>query len=204
MGEIPISRPTPRLFVIRHGKGDRVVKKRETLFKTGLSDIPLTPRGEHQVKKNAETFVGPGLLLDPANLTKALISPRQRAYKTFQLLFQHLSLLPEHDISEQVGEWNYGEYEGLKPAEIKAINPSWIIWQDGCPGGESVNDMVSRVDGVIREIREYHRKYHEEGIGGRDVLVVAHGHLSRVLIARWINMPITLGKDFLVGPGSVS
>ncbi|KAF9056510.1 histidine phosphatase superfamily [Panaeolus papilionaceus] len=178
MGEILDSRPSPRLFVIRHG--------------------------EQQVKRHAETFVGPGLLLDPANLNKVIVSPRQRAYKTFQLLFQHLSLVPEHVTSEKVGEWNYGDYEGLKPAEIKALDPNFSIWLTGCPGGESAEHMQSRVDGVISEVREYHRQYFEEGIGARDVLIVAHGHLSRVLITRWINSPLIQGNVFMVGPGSVT
>ena len=76
-----------------------------------------------------------------------------RAHRTFHLLFAHLNKLPEHTITEEVREWDYGEYEGLKPAEIQAINPGWFIWKDGCPGGESTAEMCHRVDCVIEKVR---------------------------------------------------
>lgn len=80
------------------------------------------------------------------------VSPRQRAHKTFHLLFGHLSQLPNHVITEAVREWDYGEYEGLLSSEIHQRNPGWAIWKDGCPGGESTEEMCFRVDNVIAQV----------------------------------------------------
>ncbi|KAF9569896.1 phosphoglycerate mutase-like protein [Agrocybe pediades] len=190
----------PRLFIVRHGETEWSLNGRHT----GLSDIPLTERGKEQILASAPQFVGDGLLLDPKNICTALVSPRQRAHTTFHLLFQHIGTLPNHVLTEEVAEWNYGDYEGLKPAEIKALNPGWKIWDDGCPGGESVQEMQDRVDAVIKKVREYHRQYKEEGANTRDVLIVAHGHFSRVLISRWIQFPLCLGTHFNVEPGSLA
>ncbi|KAF8167766.1 histidine phosphatase superfamily [Crassisporium funariophilum] len=194
------ARPMPRLFVVRHGETEWSQNGRHT----GLSDIPLTARGEEQVRKVAQRLVGDGLAIEPKNLCDALVSPRIRAHRTFDLLFEHIEHPPKLTLTEEVQEWNYGEYEGLKPAEIKKLNPTWTIWNDGCPGGESVAQMQSRVDGVIAKVREYHRQYKEDGSHTRDVLIVAHGHFSRVLISRWINFPLNLGTHFNVEPGSVA
>jgi len=194
------SRPMPRLFVVRHGETEWSQNGRHT----GRSDIPLTEHGQIEVKKVGERLVGPGLAIDPSNLCTVFVSPRQRAHKTFHLLFSHVKKLPNHVLTEEVREWDYGEYEGLKSSEIKEINPAWKIWEDGCPGGESVEEMQSRVDEVIRKVREYHREYKEKGIHTRDVLIVAHGHFSRVLISRWINFPLCLGTHFNVEPSSVA
>jgi broad specificity phosphatase PhoE len=119
-------------------------------------------------------------------------------------LFEHLPKLPDYVTTEEVREWDYGDYEGLFKEEILAKQPGWSIWRDGCPGGESADDMRSRVDGVIRKVRQYHRQYFEEGRGARDVLIVAHGHFNRVFISRWINLDLALGTQFNVEPGGVS
>ncbi|KJA29291.1 hypothetical protein HYPSUDRAFT_1076190 [Hypholoma sublateritium FD-334 SS-4] len=190
----------PRLFVIRHGETEWSKNGH-----TGFTDIPLTENGVQQVKKTAEELTGEGHVIDPKNLCTVHVSPRQRAQQTFKLLFEHVpGPLPKHVLDEDVQEWNYGEYEGLKPKEIQAINPGWKIWNDGCPGGESVEQMQARVDKVISKVREYHRQYKEEGINTRDVLIVAHGHFSRVLISRWITFPLCLGTHFNVEPGALT
>ena len=90
-------------------------------------------------------------MLDPANMCMVFVSPRLRAHRTFHLLFDHTNQ-PPHVFTEDVREWDYGEYEGLTPAEIKAKNPTWSIWKDGCPGGESTADMCSRVDTMIEKV----------------------------------------------------
>ncbi|KAJ3516464.1 hypothetical protein NLJ89_g1113 [Agrocybe chaxingu] len=171
---------------------------------TGLTDISLTERGEAQVREIAQHVIGEGLAIQPKNLCTALVSPRLRAHRTFHLLFERVERLPDHVLTEEVQEWNYGDYEGLTKQEIKKLNPNWNIWFDGCPGGESVEQMQARVDDVIRKVREYHRQYKVEGIHTRDVLIVAHGHFNRVLISRWINFPLCLGTHFNVEPGSVA
>ncbi|KIK70850.1 hypothetical protein GYMLUDRAFT_148388 [Collybiopsis luxurians FD-317 M1] len=189
----------PRLFVIRHGETEWSLNGSVT----GRTDIALTPRGEEQVKEKAPVLVGEGKPIDPKNLCTVFVSPRQRAHRTFHLLFAHVDT-PHHILTEKVREWDYGEYEGLLSSEIKAKRSDWSIWEHGCPGGESVDEMEKRVDGVIASVREYHRQYHEEGLNTRDVVIVAHGHLSRVLIARWIQFPLRLGTHFNVEPGGVA
>ncbi|KZP10528.1 phosphoglycerate mutase-like protein [Athelia psychrophila] len=195
-----MSPPIPRLFLIRHGETEWSLNGRHT----GRTDIPLTARGEEQIRSKQEILVGPGKVIDPKNLCVAIISPRQRAHRTFHLLFEHLGETPAHIISEDCREWDYGEYEGLLSNEIQERNPGWEIWKDGCPGGESVQEMQNRIDTVIGKVREYHRKYFEEGTGTRDVLIVAHGHFNRVFIARWVEFSLCLGTHFNVEPGGVS
>ncbi|KAJ7225656.1 histidine phosphatase superfamily, partial [Mycena pura] len=194
-----MSRPSPRLFVVRHGETEWSLNGRHT----GRSDIPLTSRGEDGVKEKALILVGEGKLIDPKNLCTVFVSPRQRAHRTFHLLFEHVET-PHHLLTEEVREWDYGDYEGLRSSEIKAINPTWSIWKDGCPGGESVEQMQARVDNIIAKVRDYHRQYKEKGLHTRDVVIVAHGHFSRVLISRWINFPLALGTHFNVEPGGVT
>ncbi|KAF8230685.1 phosphoglycerate mutase-like protein [Tricholoma matsutake] len=193
-----MGRPMPRLFLVRHGETEWSLNG-----STGRTDIPLTPRGEEQVKAKAQALVGEGLVIDPKNLSTVFVSPRQRAHKTFHLLFGHLPQFPNHILTEEVREWDYGQYEGLLSSEIKEKNASWSIWEDGCPGGESVADMEARVDAVVAKVREYHQQYKEEK-NTRDVMIVAHGHFSRVLISRWIGFPLHLGTHFNVEPGGVA
>ncbi|KAK7468754.1 hypothetical protein VKT23_003256 [Stygiomarasmius scandens] len=193
------ARPMPRLFLIRHGETEWSLNGRHT----GRTDIPLTARGEEQIKEKAQILVGDGKIIDPKNLCTVFVSPRQRAHRTFHLLFEHVET-PNHILTENAREWDYGDYEGLLSHEIKERQPGWSIWKDGCPGGESVEEMQKRVDTCIAHVREYHRQYKEEGIHTRDVCIVAHGHFSRVFIARWINFPLHLGTHFNVEPGGVA
>ncbi|KAH7885904.1 histidine phosphatase superfamily [Phlebopus sp. FC_14] len=192
--------PTPRVFLIRHGETEWSLNGRHT----GRSDIPLTARGEQQIKSKAPLLVGEGHAIEPRNLGVAFISPRIRAHRTFHLLFEHLPKVPDHIITEEAREWDYGDFEGLFKEQILTEKPGWDIWRDGCPGGESVEEMQSRVDDLIAKVREYHRRYFEEGKGTRDVLIVAHGHFNRVFISRWINFELALGTHFNVEPGGVS
>ncbi|KZW02559.1 phosphoglycerate mutase-like protein [Exidia glandulosa HHB12029] len=191
-------RPVPRLFLIRHGETEW------SLNGTGVSDIPLTANGEAVIKSHRECIVGPGMLLDPDNICHIYVSPRQRAQKTFELLFPGLGEIPKHSTTDIVREWDYGDYEGLTSEQIRDKNPSWDIFKDGCPGGESVQDMTKRCDQIIAFVRELHRKYFEEGIGRRDCLIVAHGHFSRCLIARWLQTPLFVGQHFQVEPAGVA
>jgi len=190
---------------------------------TGRSDIPLTPHGEEQVEAKAHLLVGEGSesyqshadpknsilnpcpdLIDPSNLCTVFVSPRIRAQKTFQLLFKHLPELPHHTLTEECREWDYGDYEGLKPAEIQELTPGWSIWRDGCRGGESVEEMQTRVDGVIAKVHDWHRRYKEgDDTVTRDVMIIAHGHFSRVLISRWIQFPLHLGMFYEFEPISL-
>ncbi|RPD64969.1 phosphoglycerate mutase-like protein [Lentinus tigrinus ALCF2SS1-7] len=195
-----MSRPMPRLFLIRHGQTEWSINGRHT----GRTDIPLTAEGEKEAAEQARILVGEGRIIDPKNICTVLVSPRIRAHRTFHLLFDHLPEQPHHVITEEVREWDYGEYEGLLSSEIKERNPNWVIWRDGCPGGESVEDMCTRVDSAIAKVREHHRLWKEEGKGSRDVVIVAHGHFNRCLISRWIGFDLCLGTHFNVQPAGVA
>jgi len=193
-------RPLPRLFLIRHGETEWSLNGRHT----GKSDIPLTANGENIIIERAPNLVGPGKFLDPANICHAFVSPRQRAKHTFDLLFAGCPNPPSFVVTEEVAEWDYGDYEGLTPAQIKEKDRYWSIWRTGCPGGESAEDMSKRVDKVIDKVQEIHRKYFEEGVGRRDVLIVAHGHFNRVFISRWVQFPLYLGTHFHFEPAGVA
>jgi len=195
-----MSRPIPRLFLIRHGETEWSLNGRHT----GTTDIPLTQRGEEQISSRAGHIVGEGKLIDPKNLCHVFVSPRQRADRTFHLLFAGVDHTPSHSLTEEVREWDYGDYEGLLTHEINEKSPGWSIWKTGCPGGESAEAMCARVDSVIHKVHEIHRQYFEEGKGSRDVLIVAHGHFSRVLIARWVEFSLELGTHFNVEPAGVA
>ncbi|TDL28591.1 phosphoglycerate mutase-like protein [Rickenella mellea] len=194
------SKPMPRLFLIRHGETEWSINGRHT----GRTDLPLTPNGEQIIKTRSPLLVGQGKLINPDTLCHVFVSPRQRAQKTFELLFSDLPKLPPHETCDAVREWDYGDYEGLTREQIRSKDKYWSIWRTGCPGGESADDMTRRVDGVIEEVQEIHRKYYEDGIGRRDVMIVAHGHFSRVLISRWVQFPVSLGTHFNVEPAGVA
>ncbi|VDC01845.1 unnamed protein product [Peniophora sp. CBMAI 1063] len=195
--------PMPRLILVRHGETEWSLNGRHT----GRTDIPLTARGEEQIKLKAQDLVGAGKLIDTANLEVVLCSPRQRAHKTFHLLTEHLSETPAHIFLEDVAEWDYGDYEGLLSHEIKAKAPQgnkWNIWVDGCPGGESAQDMTLRVDHVISMVRERHTQWKLHGKCSRDVVIVAHGHFNRCMIARWLGLPLIEGTKFNYAPGAIA
>jgi len=191
--------PIPRLFVIRHGETEWSQNGRHT----GRTDIPLTEHGVDLIRRRAPDIVGPGKLIDPDRIGFAFVSPRQRAHKTFHLLFENLEKPPPHEITEDVREWDYGDFEGLKAAEILEKQPGWSIWTDGCPNGESAEEMTIRVDKVIEKVRNIHRAYCD-GDGKRDVMIIAHGHFSRVLLARWTEFPLLLGNHFNVEPAGIA
>ncbi|KAF8584993.1 phosphoglycerate mutase-like protein [Ramaria rubella] len=203
-----MARPVPRLFVIRHGETEWSLNGRHSYhiihLTTGRTDIPLTPRGKDVIQSHAKAVACEGKLIDPKNLAFVFVSPRKRAHETFHLLFNHLSSPPPHIITEEVREWDYGEYEGITTAEIHKTHPDWEIFRDGCPGGESPEEVTQRVDAIITKIHEIHRQFMEEGIGARDVLIVAHGHFTRSIIARWLGAPLTLGSHFNVEAAGVA
>ncbi|KAH8705599.1 phosphoglycerate mutase family protein [Talaromyces proteolyticus] len=204
--------PTPRCFIVRHGETEWSLNGRHT----GSSDIPLTANGEKRVKATGKALVGNDRLIAPKRLAHVYVSPRKRAQRTFELLqigckervpWQEASS-PESegqiqteaniDITDAIREWDYGEYEGLKSSEIRTLREkngqgSWDIWRDGCPGGESPEDVCRRLDALIAEIRE---KHHQKSFDGSDdekadVLVVAHGHILRAFAMRWVGKPLT-------------
>jgi len=195
-----MSPPLPRLFLIRHGETEWSKSGKHT----GRTDIPLTDHGIETIRDVVPKVVGTGKLISPDTLGYVFVSPRQRAHKTFDLLFENIPEKPPHEVTEDVREWDYGDWEGLKPAEILERQPEWFIWTDGCPNGESPDEMAARVDKVIEKVRAIHRQYYIEGQGKRDVMIIAHGHFSRVFVARWARAPLPLGYHFKVQPAGIS
>jgi probable phosphoglycerate mutase len=150
---------------------------------TGSTDIPLTPQGEAAAERLAP-------LLMPVPFATVLCSPLQRARRTAELAGFADRLTLDGDLIE----WNYGAYEGLTNAEIQTRVPGWQVFLQGCPGGESPAEVGERVDRVIARLRN----------GAGPALLFAHGHLLRVLLARWIDLPPAEGRRFLLDTATLN
>jgi len=164
---------TQEVFLIRHGETEWSLNGRHT----GSSDIPLTEKGR-QVARLWQPYAA------ARSFGLVLSSPLQRARETCELA----GLAGQAQIEDDLREWNYGDYEGLTPQQIRAAQPKWQIFRDGCPGGESPDQVGARVDRVIARIR---------AVTG-DVALFAHGHVLRVFGARWLELPASAGSHFLL------
>ena len=168
-----------RVFAIRHGETAWSLSGQHT----GTTDIPLTDNG-----RQLATRLRP--LLTAQSFALVLSSPLQRARDTCSLSgLSHAAI-----IDADLVEWKYGKYEGLTPAQIHATAPDWLIFRDGCPGGETPTEIGTRVDRVIARARA------AEG----DVALFAHGHVLRVLAARWLGLPPGAGQHFLLDTGTLN
>ncbi|KAL9081654.1 MAG: hypothetical protein Q9159_007159 [Coniocarpon cinnabarinum] len=214
-----MSPAVPRVFLVRHGETEWSLNGRHT----GVTDIPLTANGEKRIKATGRALVGPDRLIVPSNLAAVFVSPRKRAQDTFNLLVTHGLNAPTIPDSiaqitttrPEVAEWNYGAYEGITTARIQDQRaskglPTWDIWRDGCPDGESPQDVTKRCDSLIHEIREkFHRPVIERASKGEtecgrgDALIVAHGHFLRAFAARWVGEDLERGVRFLLEAGGV-
>lgn len=166
------------LWLIRHGETEWTVSKKHT----GRTDIPLTPAGERAARRLEP-------LLAEHRFTAVFTSPLQRARQTAAL-----AGFDDAQVLEDLHELDYGEYEGRTSDEIRAQQPDWLLWRDGSPGGESIDDAGRRADGVLERL---------EAVDG-DVLLFGHGHFSRVLGARVLGLPASEGRLLMLGPGSIS
>ena len=162
-----------RVFLLRHGETAWSLSRQHT----GRTDIPLTENGLTVAKRLAPVLAG-------QNFDLVLVSPLQRARQTCQLA----GLEAQATVDEDLFEWNYGQYEGRTPQQIRADAPEWLIFRDGCPDGESPAQVGARVDRVIARVR---------AIEGNAALF-AHGHILRVLGARWLGLPVSAGSHFLL------
>ncbi|KAH8821021.1 histidine phosphatase superfamily [Xylogone sp. PMI_703] len=177
---------------------------------TGRSDIPLTPNGESQVSKSAGVLIGPGKLIDPSRLAHIFVSPRTRARRTHELLFSDKQIAGDSEVTEDIREWEYGLYEGLLTAEIRAgrkqrgldTDRPWNIWVDGCEDGESPAEVATRLDRLISRIREIQGPY-MHGEKGVDVVIVGHGHILRAFAKRWIGFELGMRLPLMLEPGAV-
>jgi len=168
-----------QVYLIRHGETEWSLSGQHT----GITDIPLTENGRN-VAKQLEP------ILAKENFTMILTSPLERARKTCELA----GLGAHAEIDRDLVEWNYGEYEGLTPKQIDAQAPGWMIFTDGCPGGESPAQVSARADRLVARVRSV------EG----DVALFAHGHIFRVFAARWLGLPATAGRHFLLDTATLS
>ena len=167
------------LFVVRHGETAWSLSGQHT----GTTDIPLTDNGRRCAEQMRPVLAKQALAL-------VLVSPLQRARETCELAGLGRKAIIDPDLVE----WNYGEYEGLTPKQIHEAAPSWLIFRDGCPGGEAPEQVSGRADRVIARVR---------AVNG-DVALFAHGHLLRVLVARWLGLPAGAGQHFLLDSGTLS
>ncbi len=168
------------VVLLRHGETEWSRAHKHT----GRADIPLTARGEDQARMLAKGLAG-------RTFAAAYVSPLQRARRTAEL-----AGFSSPNIDGDLVEWDYGAYEQLLTAEIEQSRPGWNLWQDGAEGGETVDDVGRRVDGVLERLA----RDLEKG----DVAVVAHGHLLRVLTARYLGLAPSAGTYFKLGTGTLS
>jgi len=169
----------PVLYLARHGETAWSLSGQHT----GLTDLPLTERGERNARN-----LGPRL----AGLTfaKVFTSPLQRATRTCELA----GFAAAAEVDRDLVEWDYGDYEGLRTAEIHDKRPEWQLFRDGCPGGESPDQIGARADRVVSRVR---------AVKG-DVLIFSSGHFLRVLAARWLGLEPVNGRLFMLKTASLS
>lgn len=167
------------LYFIRHGETAWSLSGQHT----SRTDLPLTEQGERAARGLADKLRG-------VSFTHVFTSPRLRAQRTCELA----GLGALATIAPDLAEWEYGDYEGLRSSEIAVRRPGWNIYRDGCPNGEMPAAISARVDRLLS------RLWALEG----DVVVFSHGHLGRVLVARWIGLSVTEAQRFSIDPASIS
>lgn len=175
-----MSEALPACYLARHGETAWTLSGQHT----GLTDLPLTPRGEDNARALGERLRG-------LSFSLVLTSPLQRARRTCDLAGYGAVAVVDRDLVE----WNYGDYEGKRTAEILQARPGWQLFRDGCPGGESPADAGARADRVIARVRA--------ALPG-NVLLFSSGHILRTLAARWLGLPPAGGRYFLLGTASIS
>jgi len=171
-----------RLVLLRHGETEWSRSGRHT----GRTELDLTETGREQAKLAADA-------LAVLSLDNPLVvaSPRRRAQVTAEL-----AGLTVDEVSPLLSEWDYGDYEGLTTQEIRQNVPDWLVWTHGCPGGESLQQVSDRADRAIG--------YALEHMESRDVLFVGHGHFSRAVVTRWVELAITEGIRFAMVAASIA
>jgi probable phosphoglycerate mutase len=168
------------LWLVRHGETEWARLGRHT----GRTDVPLTDVGRDQARALGRRLAGHRFEL-------VLTSPLSRASETAALAGFGAVARPDPDLME----WDYGSLEGRETAEIRDAYPGWTIWRGPWPGGETIGDVAARADRVVARVRA--------GAGG-DALVFAHGHLLRVVAARWLNLAPASGRWFALDTGTIS
>jgi len=173
---------THRLILLRHGQTEWSRSGRHT----GRTDLELTEEGLQQARSAASALAE--LKLDNPLV---ISSPRRRAVVTAEL-----AGLDVAETTELLAEWDYGDYEGLTTPQIREQVPDWLVWTHGCPGGESLADVSARADRAVALALER--------MATRDVVFVGHGHFSRAVMTRWMELPITDGIRISMAAASIS
>jgi len=169
----------PVVYLARHGETAWTISRQHT----GVTDLPLTAQGEAEAVRLRERLQG-------LRVAAVLTSPLSRAVRTCELA----GFGSRAEVEPDLLEWNYGTYEGRTSADIHAERPDWQLFRDGCPGGESPDQIGARADRVARRVRAI------EG----DVLLFSSGHFLRVFAARWLGLPPGAGRYFVLGTASLS
>jgi probable phosphoglycerate mutase len=171
--------PLPRVYLARHGETEWTLSHQHT----GLTDIPLTARGERNARRLGERLKG-------IPFARVFTSPLQRAKRTCELA----GYGGVAEVGPELVEWNYGDYEGRKSADIRKERPDWQLFRDGVPNGETVAEIGARADRVSARVRAI----------DQDVLLFSSGHFLRVLAARWLGLEPGAGRLFYLGTATLS
>jgi broad specificity phosphatase PhoE len=174
-----VAEALPLIYLARHGETAWSLSGQHT----GRTDLPLTERGE----ANARAL---GARLSGSSFAKVFTSPLQRAVRTCELA----GFGNKAEVDPDLVEWDYGQYEGRRTVEILAERPDWFLFRDGCPGGESPDQVGARADRVVDRIRAVHG----------DVMLFSSAHFLRVLAARWLGLEAAGGRFLLLGTASLS
>src|SRR5438132_1204870 len=174
-----MNEPLPAIYLARHGETAWTVSGQHT----GLTDLPLTERGERNARRLGERLKG-------LHIRQVLTSPLQRARRTCELAGFGSTAAVDPDLVE----WNYGAYEGRKTPDIRKERPDWQLFRDGCPGGESPADVGARADRVIARVRAL----------DSDVLLFSSGHFLRIFAARWCGLDPSAGRYLYLGTATLS
>lgn len=169
----------PQIILVRHGETEWSKNGKHTSF----SDIPLTLEGERQAASLKKELADWDFKL-------VLCSPRARAKRTCELA----DLLEHAEITDDLSEWNYGEYEGITTKEIRKTDPTWTVFTSPTPGGETPDQVAERCDRVIARAKSVNE----------DVVLFAHSHVLRVLIARWLELSPVEGRHFVLQTGTLN
>ena len=168
----------PKVYLVRHGETAWSISGQHT----GRTDISLTHQGEQAAQEL-------GVRLKELSFAKVFTSPLQRARRTGEL-----AGFGDAEIDLDLMEWHYGAYEGLRTVDIRIERPGWRIFEDGCPGGETLLEVATRAERVIARIRAL----------DNDVLIFAHSHILRILIARWIALPALEARRLSLSTASLT
>ncbi len=168
----------PKVYLVRHGETAWSIRGQHT----GRTDIPLTLQGEQAAQEL-------GVRLKEVRVAKVFTSPLLRARRTGEL-----AGFGDAEIDLDLMEWHYGAYESLRTVDIRAERPGWHIFEDGCPDGETLIEVATRAERVIARIRAL----------DNDVLIFAHSHILRILIARWIALPALEARRLSLSTASLT